>query len=121
MSHLSNFHMHSNVNHHHHRLFNKFCSYFYLCLIFKWIPSIGAATMEFGANFISFPKCRASSSMRNFCIIDAKPSFVNSFPIRRPIQLRGPSPNGKYGMSINVLSDLFALENLDGSNFAGSG
>lgn len=96
--------------------------FYFRCWIFKLMPPTAIGMMVSFANVNSFSVCRcASSSIRNFCSMIATPTFVNSLPIRMPMQLRGPSPNGKYGISLNVLPDLLAAEKRSGSNRFGLG
>lgn len=73
-------------------------------LILTFIPPIGVLTMPLASNFMSSLKCWAPSSNRYFWSIETMAIFVCNLPSLRPIQLRGPSPNGKYGISKNVLS-----------------
>lgn len=46
---------------------------------------------------------------------------MNSLPNFKPMQFRGPSPNGKNGISTIVLPCKFALKNRLGSNSSGFG
>lgn len=88
---------------------------------FKLTPEAGVSTNDALAKSISRPTCCSPNETEYFSSIDAMPTFVDNLPMRMPIQLRGPSPNGKYGISLNVFPLLFSLLKRDGSNFSGFG
>lgn len=92
-----------------------------LTLSFKWTPVAGVSMNDPVENCSSFPICWSSISTQWCCSIRVNPTTVDILPILKPIQFRGPSPNGKYGISFIVFPFLFTLKNRDGSNFAGSG
>lgn len=85
------------------------------------MPDLAVRSSEMGQNFNSWPICCSSNAMSYFRRIDANATFTANLAILIPMQARGPSPKGKYGMSTDVLPDLFSLENRAGSKWFGFG
>lgn len=94
-----------------------FCS---LAVTFKLIPSSGVKTNPFELNFSICFVVWVKWNWLFFNIMNS-PILVCILASLSPMHIRGPSPNGMYGISIKLLSLMFSLKNLSGLNWSGSG